>query len=239
VNLGNSSADDLAVTASLASTLPIKTNNSYDIGSSTLGLRKLYLGNAGLGATCDIISASHATTREYTVPDCSAAANFVMTEGTQTVNGIKTFGTSIKLASSGATASALNFYAEDDSTLASVTFTGVGGTGGSTPSSAVAITITRIGRVITIKCPEVNDITTSGTPTALQCSGTLPAWARPSVTNSFLAVAYIGGAWGATTLARLEITSAGAINIYRAYKTTTWSNQPNTGFGDFCVSYVA
>jgi hypothetical protein len=34
----------LTVTASLASTLPIKTNNSYDIGSSTLGLASVYLG---------------------------------------------------------------------------------------------------------------------------------------------------------------------------------------------------
>lgn len=91
VNLGNASGDDLSITASLASSIPIKTNNSYDIGSATLGLRKLYLGNGGAGATCDIISASHAATREYTVPDCSAAASFVMTEATQTINGTKTF----------------------------------------------------------------------------------------------------------------------------------------------------
>lgn len=87
VNLGNASADDLTISASLASSLPIKTNNSYDIGSSTLGLRKLYLGNGGAGATCDIVAASHATTREYTIPDCSAAASFVMTQGTQTLGG--------------------------------------------------------------------------------------------------------------------------------------------------------
>ncbi len=91
INLGNAAGDDLTITASLASTLPIKTNNSFDIGSATLGLRKLYLGNGGAGATCDIVSASHATTREYTVPDCSLAANFVMTEAAQTINGAKTF----------------------------------------------------------------------------------------------------------------------------------------------------
>lgn len=44
VNLGNSSSDDLTITASLASTLAIKTTNSYDIGSSTLGLRSAYFG---------------------------------------------------------------------------------------------------------------------------------------------------------------------------------------------------
>jgi len=91
VNLGNSSADDLTITASLASTLAIKTNNSFDIGSSTLGLRKIYLGNGGAGATCDIIAAAHTTTREYTIPDCGAAAVFVMTQATQTVAGTTTF----------------------------------------------------------------------------------------------------------------------------------------------------
>jgi hypothetical protein len=44
VTIGNASTDDLTVTASLASTIPIKTTNSYDIGSSTLGLRALYFG---------------------------------------------------------------------------------------------------------------------------------------------------------------------------------------------------
>jgi hypothetical protein len=91
VNVGNASADDLTITASLASTVAIKTNNSYDIGSATLGLRKLYLGNGGAGATCDIVSASHATTREYTVPDCGAAASFLMTAVAQSVSGVKTF----------------------------------------------------------------------------------------------------------------------------------------------------
>lgn len=42
--IGNASGDDLTVTASLASSIPIKTTNSYDIGSSTLGLRALYFG---------------------------------------------------------------------------------------------------------------------------------------------------------------------------------------------------
>ncbi len=44
VSIGNGSIDDLTVTASLASTVPIKTNNSFDIGSSTLGLQSIYLG---------------------------------------------------------------------------------------------------------------------------------------------------------------------------------------------------
>lgn len=98
VTLGNAAADDITVTGSLASSIPIKTNNTYDIGAATLGLRKIYLGNGGAGATCDIVSASHATTREYSVPDCGAAANFVMTELAQTITGVKTFSSGIAFA---------------------------------------------------------------------------------------------------------------------------------------------
>lgn len=47
VTIGNASSDDLTVTASLASSVPIKTTNSYDIGSTTNGLRYLYLSEAG------------------------------------------------------------------------------------------------------------------------------------------------------------------------------------------------
>lgn len=44
VALGDASSDDITVTGSLASTIPIKTTNTYDIGSSTIGLRALYFG---------------------------------------------------------------------------------------------------------------------------------------------------------------------------------------------------
>lgn len=79
VSIGNASGDDLTITASLASSIPIKTTNSYDLGSSTLGLRALYFGNAGGSTTINIISAaSVAASRTYTLPDVGAAAKFVM-----------------------------------------------------------------------------------------------------------------------------------------------------------------
>ena len=43
VTLGNASGDDLTVTGSLASSIPIKTTNSYDIGANTLALRAAYI----------------------------------------------------------------------------------------------------------------------------------------------------------------------------------------------------
>lgn len=67
VNLGNASADDLSITASLATSIPIKTTNSYDIGSATLGLRALYFG-ANSQTTKIIGSASMSATYTLTLP---------------------------------------------------------------------------------------------------------------------------------------------------------------------------
>lgn len=96
VNLGNSSADDLTITASLAATLPIKTNTSYDIGSATKGLQGIYLG-ASSTFTANVVAASHAASRVYTIPDVGAASTFVMTGLAQTITAVKTFSSGINL----------------------------------------------------------------------------------------------------------------------------------------------
>lgn len=87
INLGNASADDITVTGSLASSLPIKTTNSYDIGSATLGLRKLYLGNAGGSTTVNLASAaSIASARSYTIPDVAGAGIVQVSLGVKSVS---------------------------------------------------------------------------------------------------------------------------------------------------------
>lgn len=69
VNLGNASSDDLTITASLASTLAIKTTYSYDIGSSSIGLRSLYLGSADSAARgTRLIGATVASGYTFTLP---------------------------------------------------------------------------------------------------------------------------------------------------------------------------
>lgn len=60
VTLGNGSVDDLTINASLASSIPVKTNNSFNIGSSTLGLASVYLGSAG-GFTTRLVGAATAS----------------------------------------------------------------------------------------------------------------------------------------------------------------------------------
>jgi hypothetical protein len=44
-----------------------------------------------------LTTASQAGNRTYTIPDAGTAASFVMTEGTQTVNGAKTFGSALTI----------------------------------------------------------------------------------------------------------------------------------------------
>jgi hypothetical protein len=54
VTLGNATTDDITVTGSLASSIPVKTADTYDIGTAALPLQKVYLGDngnsVGLGA---------------------------------------------------------------------------------------------------------------------------------------------------------------------------------------------
>lgn len=69
VTLGNASSDTLTITASLASTIPIGTTYSYDIGSSTIGLRSIYLGDAGSAARATrLIGATVASGYTFTLP---------------------------------------------------------------------------------------------------------------------------------------------------------------------------
>ncbi len=92
VNIGNATADDLVITASLAGDIVPKTpSGTYNLGSATFGFLSLYLAASGDGDTAQIIAAAHAADRAYTVPDCGAAASFVMTQLAQTISGTKTF----------------------------------------------------------------------------------------------------------------------------------------------------
>jgi hypothetical protein len=77
INLGNASADDITVTGSLASTIPVKTTASYDIGSSTLGLRSIYIG-ANSQSVRLLGSASMSATWTLTLPVTAGTANYML-----------------------------------------------------------------------------------------------------------------------------------------------------------------
>lgn len=79
--LGNASSDDVTITGSLAASIPIKTTNSFDIGSSTLGLRALYFG--ANSQTVNIkASASMSATWTFTLPVTAGTSGyFLKTDG--------------------------------------------------------------------------------------------------------------------------------------------------------------
>lgn len=62
--IGNASSDDFTLTASLASSIPIKTTATYAIGSSTKGLTGVYFGNSTFTTLlqCGTLSASNTLT---------------------------------------------------------------------------------------------------------------------------------------------------------------------------------
>lgn len=80
--IGNASSDDIVITASLASTVNIKTTFTYDIGSSTIGLRSLYLGDAGSAArSTRILGGTVASSWTLTLPTGVPAANNYVLSG--------------------------------------------------------------------------------------------------------------------------------------------------------------
>lgn len=78
ITLGNATGDDLTITASLASTINIKTTNSYNIGSSTLGLASIYLG-ANSQTVRVLGSSSMSATWTLTLPVDAGTANYALT----------------------------------------------------------------------------------------------------------------------------------------------------------------
>lgn len=94
VTLGNASSDDVTVTGALASNITIKNTNTYNIGSSTLGLASVYFGTAD-SDTARIVSAALAASRTYTMPDAGTDASFVMTAGSQTLAGALTLSSTL------------------------------------------------------------------------------------------------------------------------------------------------
>lgn len=126
VNLGNSTADDLTITASLASTLSIKTTNTYNIGSATLGLAGAYFGTSSTQTARIVATSTLASSRTYTLLDAGAAANFVLSEGTATINGTKTFGGQLIAKGTATNDSAASGYIGEELFASLVTSLGTG-----------------------------------------------------------------------------------------------------------------
>lgn len=69
VTLGNASGDDVTITGSLAASVPVKTQYSFDIGSATAGLRSIYFGSSdGAARGTRLIGGTVSADRTVTLP---------------------------------------------------------------------------------------------------------------------------------------------------------------------------
>lgn len=79
VTLGGSSSHDLSISASLASTVAIKTTFTYDIGSATVGLRYVYLGsNDSAAKSVKLAAGAVGTSYTFTFPTSGGTDGYPM-----------------------------------------------------------------------------------------------------------------------------------------------------------------
>lgn len=93
--------------------------------TNTGQLQLLAAASAGNTVTT-ITNASQAAARTYTIPDAGGNASFAMTEGTQTINGAKTFGTGISLPDGTVGSLSVRIGADSDNGLYGVSDTQLG-----------------------------------------------------------------------------------------------------------------
>jgi hypothetical protein len=168
-----------------------------------------------------------------TVGEASASAPGIVSTGTQSFAGNKVFVDGLKL-DDAVGQTTLNYYAEDDTTLASCTFQG---NSGGSASAGVAIKITRIGRIITLDFPSFNAVVPTTASVALFSNTNLPTWARPSSAKSILSIVYNNGAY-VTTPGYLFINTTGRLEFYRDIASTAYTNSANAGWYHTQITYT-
>lgn len=156
---------------------------------------QLLFQQGGTGNTIDLIMSSPAANRVYTLPDATANANFVMSEGASTINGVRTFGSNpIFNAATASTALRLN----SSKALESVTLTNgqllIGSTGNPPQAATVTgttnqINVTNGAGTITLSTPQ--DIATTSSPSfdTLQLTAALSTiWFSGESPMSFVSI---------------------------------------------------
>lgn len=109
------SGEIATITSATITTLTAPTINSTNVdagASGTAGTVEVFPATAAKGklaitaadsagdTTTTIVNASQAAARTYTIPDAGADASLVMTEGAQTINGVKTFANALAASTS-------------------------------------------------------------------------------------------------------------------------------------------
>ncbi|HYX39926.1 MAG TPA: hypothetical protein VE954_43070 [Oligoflexus sp.] len=132
----------------------------------------------------------------------------------------------------GGSSGLINYYQEDDTTLAACTFQGnLGGAA----SAGVAIKITRVGRIVTIDIPVFTGVTPTGGSSALISNTNLPVWARPPIQKTISSMSHNNGLWVQSGMC--VIITSGQIQFYRDVNGTAYTNSAAAGFYYTSISY--
>ena len=138
-----------------------------------------------------VTNASQAAARTYTIPDAGASASFAMTEGTQTLNGVKTFGGGIAFGAAStlkADSAAVSATGNDTTQTATVTkMAGTITTGSLTTAAnattAVVLTLTGVvaGDLILVTLAGGTNTTSVVTKSAIATTDTITVVLRNDV----------------------------------------------------------
>lgn len=191
----------------------------------------------------DIISSLTDGTKSLNIDALTCAGAF-------TANGNSTLGNAVSdtitvnavFAGTGGIASSgsiglINYYYEDDTTLASVAWKP---NGGSSLGSAFSVKVTRVGRIVTLFFPTDQTADPSGTTTLLALRGSgdtavaLPTWARPSETLAMPCLAIDNLQ---TTAGELDIGNTGIIYLYKLPATAFTNGTNKAGMYAQSITY--
>lgn len=186
----------------------------------------------GTGQTITVNAPTPAASRVYTMPDVLANANFIMSEGNQTIAANKTFSGNILLATTGGTPANLNYYSETTQTPFALT-----GPFSVSPQNTT-VRYVRIGINVTMIFTGFT-VVPGGVASPIVSTTLVPAEYRPvetfqefvSVTNS-----------GAASVGNLEVNTSGVLTFWRvqnfnATQVTLQSGGASVGVISFAKSW--
>lgn len=229
VSLGNGSPDDISWLGSLASSIPVKTTFSYDVGSSTIGLKSIYFGsNDSAAKTVRVIAGATGTSYTLTLPTSGGSAGqYLSTSGSGTL-----------VFSSLPSAAGASNLGLSTSVAANALTVALKGADGNDPSATNVVNITLRNATATTGTPVTRSITSSlnmavSSGASLghtnNTAGFVYVYALDNSGTVELAVSsalYDEGSVATTTAMSGGATSATAI-----YSTTARSNVPITLIG--------
>jgi len=168
--------------------------------------------------------------RVYSIQDPGADANFVMSEGAQTINGVTTFGTSILLPTTGGTASALNYYEEFSSTMDFMSNAFAG-------TRTSNYTITRTGNQVTVDMNVLALGAASGSAGVILSSTAFP---ERFMFTSGSRYAYMNGFSNSAQIAGLvKVLSTGTVRYAAgAADGSTFANTGNIGVNAYSMTWT-